>query len=302
MSTTKVGPIGFSYPQWNGTFFPPGLPLSSRLNYVSSQFSAIELDTTFYGMPRVGQAAKWIKEIPEDFTISFKAPRDLTHKDSPLFLGTADAAVIWDEFCGFLNSMGAERTIALLQFPHTFTARSRDSLLRLLDRTKGIKVAVELRHESWYNTGSAQGLGICGACVVSADRAPLGECARVPSDQCTYEPFPVIRTTDWMYLRLCGRHDQYERDDLEIFDASPRLKWWAESILPFLDSPGRSQDVESTWFDQSEMFPGPSASRCKELIITCGNSYAGHSPATLSRMMEILGIQKPTPLQPGLFD
>jgi hypothetical protein len=37
-------------------------------------------------------------------------------------------------------------------------------------------------------------------------------------------------------------------------------------------------------------------------MITCGNSYAGHSPATLTRMMEIMGIQKPTPLQPGLFD
>jgi uncharacterized protein YecE (DUF72 family) len=295
MPPSKIGPIGFSYPQWNGTFFPPGLPMHARLNYVSTQFTAIELDTTFYGMPRSGQATKWAKEVPDDFTISFKAPRDLTHRDAPLFLSSPEAGMLWDEFCAFLKEMGKERSVALLQFPHTFSARSRDSLLNLIERQPEIKVAVELRHESWYVTGAAQSLGVLGACVVSADRAPLGECARIPTDQCTYEPFPILRTTDWMYMRLCGRHDQYERDDLEIFDPTPRLQWWTESLAASENNPENLVMSSNSIFEPQEI-------SSKELIITCGNSYAGHSPATLTRMMEIMGIQKPTPLQPGLFD
>src|SRR3954470_20476747 len=96
-TTFYVGTSGYADLAWKGSFYPQDLPAKGMLRYYGVQFRAVELNNTFYRMPKAPALAALTKEVPGDFRCALKAPQSITHfrrlknVDEPLaaFVGAA---------------------------------------------------------------------------------------------------------------------------------------------------------------------------------------------------------------------
>jgi uncharacterized protein YecE (DUF72 family) len=141
-----VGTSGYSYKEWKGTFYPESLSAKRMLHYYSERFKTVEINNTFYRMPKSSVLEAWSCEVPEDFKFVLKASRQITHmqrlKDS------ANSVSYLLEVAGTLR----ERLGALLfQLPPNLkkdVPRLRDFLSLL---PAGRRAAFEFRHQSWFD-------------------------------------------------------------------------------------------------------------------------------------------------------
>src|SRR4051812_23555668 len=75
----RIGVSGWTYQPWRGNFYPEDLPQRRELEYAASQFNALEINGTFYGMQVPQSFAAWAEAAPDDFLFAVKGPRYLTH-------------------------------------------------------------------------------------------------------------------------------------------------------------------------------------------------------------------------------
>ena len=80
MTNWYLGTMGFSYPDWAGTFYPDTLAQRNYLGHYSRFFNAVEIDSTFYGTPRLTTVKRWATSTPADFRFCPKTPRMITHE------------------------------------------------------------------------------------------------------------------------------------------------------------------------------------------------------------------------------
>jgi len=172
-----VGTSGWSYPSgkgtWNGIFYPKPRPRGfDELAFYAEHFDTVEVNTTFYGQPRVDVTRGWAERTPPGFDFSIKLFQKFTHPrmytervaktlpaDAPTdaidALVDINAADL-DEFRRGIEPLAnAGKLGALLaQFPPSFknSPASHDAVTRLLQAFADYPVAVELRHKSWSDT------------------------------------------------------------------------------------------------------------------------------------------------------
>src|ERR1044072_3068986 len=93
-----IGCSGFYNKDWKNTFYPKGLPQNKWFEYYCSHFNTLELNTRFYRFPRVETLQKWYEKSPQNFKISVKEPRLITHykqlNDTQRLLDDFYAAVV----------------------------------------------------------------------------------------------------------------------------------------------------------------------------------------------------------------
>jgi uncharacterized protein YecE (DUF72 family) len=75
----RIGTSGWSYDHWHPELYPPGLPAGDRLARYADAFPAAELNSSFYRWPRPAAFSSWRDRLPDDFRLSVKALRGLTH-------------------------------------------------------------------------------------------------------------------------------------------------------------------------------------------------------------------------------
>src|SRR5262245_36610153 len=74
-----VGTSGYSYKEWKGTFYPEKLPQKQMLSYYAQRFSTVEINNTFYRMPKANVLESWAQQVPEGFRFVLKASQRITH-------------------------------------------------------------------------------------------------------------------------------------------------------------------------------------------------------------------------------
>ena len=75
-----VGTSGYSYKEWKGSFYPQDLPAKRMLHHYSEHFRAVEINSTFYSLPKASVLEAWAAEVPKDFKFILKAPQQITHR------------------------------------------------------------------------------------------------------------------------------------------------------------------------------------------------------------------------------
>jgi uncharacterized protein YecE (DUF72 family) len=146
---------------------------AARLGHYAGRFGLVEVDTSYYAVPTVETAEGWAAATPAGFTFDVKAfslftghptpvsvlPRDLRPAGTPRQVQRRDLPreaydALWDRFHGVLEPLaGADRLGAvLLQFPPWFAhgEAARRRIVELAGRCRPYRVAVELRHHSWF--------------------------------------------------------------------------------------------------------------------------------------------------------
>ncbi|HMA96754.1 MAG TPA: DUF72 domain-containing protein [Polyangiaceae bacterium] len=198
-----TGTSGFSFDEWRGHFYPTGLAPEARLGYYASRLPCVEINNTFYQMPKRSLLERWRDTVPESFRFALKAPRRLTH--------TQRLRAEGDTLGYFLDaaaSLGPALGPVLFQLP-PFLRKDVPLLSDFLAKLPpSILAAFEFRHSSWFDDEVFALLGSKNAALCGGD-----------SDEGGYAP-PQIATADFGYLRL--RAPSYD---------ATRLRDWSERIL-----------------------------------------------------------------------
>src|SRR5947208_1096196 len=75
-----IGTSGYSYREWNGTIYPEKISPKRMLSFYAQRFGAVEINSSFYRMPRVSVLKLWSQQVPEGFRFALKAPQSITHR------------------------------------------------------------------------------------------------------------------------------------------------------------------------------------------------------------------------------
>jgi len=134
-------------------FYPPGLPASERLSHYARFFPIVEVDTTFYGIPKPSTAERWVETTPPGFRFNVKAYKSLTLHEREGGKPRQPTAAEERGFLELLQPMrqAGKRDGVHYQFPPWFKASpgNMDFVARLTERHPDDQVIVEFRHESW---------------------------------------------------------------------------------------------------------------------------------------------------------
>jgi len=214
-----IGASGWQYRSWKGPYYPTRLPQAAWLEHYAAGFSTVEVNNTFYRLPRPEVFASWAERTPEDFVLTIKASRYLTHVKR---LKEPEEPV--SRLMEGLVRLGPKLGPVLLQLPPDMAVR-----LDLLERTlaafpPNLRLAVEPRHPSWFGDELHALLASRNVALVLADRR---------SRPIT----PLGRTAPWGYLRL---HEGGGRAWPAYGRAA--LRSWAERLAG-LWPPGEDADV-----------------------------------------------------------
>jgi len=207
-----AGTSGFSYKEWKGSFYPEDLPDAEMLRYYAGKLSAVEINNTFYRMPRSEMLSKWAEHVPDGFLFALKASQQITHRKR---LKEAGDAVAY--FFKIAVTLGDRMGPVLFQLPPNF----KKDLPRLTEFLAVLppasRCAFEFRHPSWFEDDVFEALKSRGCALCIAEDEDLAT--------------PFVSTAGWGYLRL--RRQDYSEEDLR--DRAGRLlsQPWSDAFVFF---------------------------------------------------------------------
>ena len=141
-----IGCSGFSNRDWKGFFFPEELPPKEQLNFYSTQFNTVEINSTFYRRPRAQTLENWCQRTDEDFKFFIKIPKTITH-----IKRLKETAAETADFCKHIHH-GIQEKLAgfLFQMPTSFhySEEHLEQLIKTVD-FRFLNV-VKFRHKSWW--------------------------------------------------------------------------------------------------------------------------------------------------------
>jgi uncharacterized protein YecE (DUF72 family) len=216
---TLVGTSGWAYKEWKGSFYPADLPADDMLRHYATRLPAVEINNSFYRIPKEKVLLEWAEQVPPGFRFVLKASRRITHINR---LSNADDSLAY--FLRTANCLGDRLGPTLFQCPPSL--RKNPELLRdFLGRVpRTWRAAMEFRHESWFDDEVYQALREHDVALVGVDE----------DEGAT----PLVATASWGYLRL--RKPEYGDDELRTWAARVREQPWSEAYV-FL-----KHDEEST--------------------------------------------------------
>jgi len=218
-----IGTSGYNYPEWKGSFYPSDLPTSKMLPYYAARFPTVEINYTFYRLPNEKMVIAWAAATPEQFRLTLKAPKRITH-DKRL----RDVGSLLQAFCSVANTLGPKLGVLLFQLGPTFKCDLDVFDAFLADLPPGAHAAFEFRHPSWFDDQVYERLRQRNLALCIADSERLTT--------------PTVATAGYGYFRL--------RDEGYTPDALAR---WADVIESYL---GQWDDTY-VYFKHEEAGKGP---------------------------------------------
>jgi uncharacterized protein YecE (DUF72 family) len=209
-----AGSSGFSFPEWKGTFYPGDLPQRRFLAHYASRLDAVELNNTFYRMPKPEILARWASEVPEHFRFAVKAPAHISCRVKPA-LAAGAIAELWSA----VRALGSRLGPVLFQLPPELPIDLERLAGFLALVPDGMRAAFELRHPSWRDPAVHDALRAAGAALCITDQ---------PEERGAP---PVVATAGFGYLRL--RRARYTRATLEAWRDRMGAAGWDECFVFF---------------------------------------------------------------------
>jgi uncharacterized protein YecE (DUF72 family) len=263
-SRILIGTSGFSFPDWVGPFYPPGMKSGDFLAYYARHFEVVEVNSTYYRIPYPRVLEQMERKTPDGFRFVVKLNRAMTHD------GSLESA-LYHEFLGILEPLkqAGKYDGLLAQFPWGFrrSSASFDHLRGVRERLGGEPLFVEFRHDSWAAPEVAPFLRAqqLGACVVDEPALP----GLMPA-------VPLVTAID-AYVRFHGRNAR---------------NWWAR--------PGREEgagdryDYEYSRAELAEWVKkiADLAQQARRTYLFFNNCHAGQAARNASLMKELLRQQQ----------
>jgi len=210
-----VGTSGYSYKEWKGSFYPSDLKPAGMLAYYAERLPTVEINNTFYRMPKPELLESWASQVPDDFVFVLKGSQRITHMQRLRNSGE-NVAYLFEA----AQTLGAKLGPVFFQLPPN-AKKDLDRLRAFLDvLPAGRPVAFEFRNETWFDDEVYEALRAKGAALCAADTDESGD-----------EGAPIVPTAGWGYLRL--RRADYSEDDLRGWADRVRAQSWDRAFVFF---------------------------------------------------------------------
>ncbi len=213
MMNIYVGTSGFAHKEWVGKFYPEKISPKEMLRFYAERLSTVEINNTFYHMPKESVLTSWSEQVPRDFVFALKAPQVITHMKQ--------LRNVFEQTEYLFRSLSVlDRKLGpiLFQFPKSFHA-DRTALEGFLPLIPGTaSCAFDFRSPSWLEDGMLDLLREkgCSWCIEDTDENPIEK---------------IISTASWGYLRL--RRSNYTNADLSQWAERILLQKWERAFVYF---------------------------------------------------------------------
>jgi uncharacterized protein YecE (DUF72 family) len=241
VSEVRVGCSGWNYAHWRERVYPKGLPPKRWLEHYATLFDTVEVNSTFYRLPKVPAVRGWIEQSPPGFLFAVKLSRYLTHIRR---LGGLETGIplFYERIAPLADS--PKLGPVLWQLPPTFK-RDDERLASALAALPGGRHAFEFRHRTWYVEEVYELLRGRGVALVIPDSPKY--------------PFRELElTADWTFVRFHhgtrGRRGNYS--ETEIAEWAERIAGWRSDGL----------DVYAYYNNDWEGFAVRNGLRLRELL------------------------------------
>jgi len=250
-----VGTSGYSYRDWVGSFYPPGMPSREFLPFYAQHFDTLEVNTTYYGIPKPDVLAGMAERTPEHFRFVVKLNQAMTHDHS------LDTATFRDFRAAIEPLKQAHKYDGLLaQFPWAFqrTEENRRFLAALRTQLEDEPLFVEFRHDSWLVPELEPSLRDYKIGYCSVDEPVLPHLV----------PKLALRTTEDAYVRFHGRNAE---------------AWYGGGRSGRYDYEYRRDELEE-WIGKIRDL----ADRARRVYLFFNNCHAGQAARSAKLMQELL--------------
>lgn len=245
------GTCGFSYEDWREVFYPADLSKSDFLSYYAEHFNALELNSSYYAIPRPQLIDNLIRLTGDDFKVVVKAYQGITHQrdESP----ERDL----EQFLRSIAPLAEAGKLAavLLQFPYSFHYGESELgyLDNLLSRVPEFLTVVEFRHASWMKRRTLECLQSHAAGFCCVDEPPLRG-LMPPESICTsvligYVRFHGRNAKKWWDNEKSWERYEYNYNDEELSGWLPGIRWLeskTEQTYIFFNNHRAGAAVENT--------------------------------------------------------
>lgn len=221
MTASKLfaGASGYSFKEWKGNFYPDKIKPDAMLAWYAERLPTVEINNTFYQMPKVAVLENWVASTRPGFRFAIKASRRITHDGRLKADATADSV----EFLyRNLAALGDKRGPVLFQLP-PFLKKDMPRLLEFLHLLpEDHRAAFEFRNDSWFGDDVYIALREAGAALCLSEREDGA-------------PPPLVETASWGYVRL--RLEQYSDDDFRRWVDRLQATSWDTVYAYFMHEP-----------------------------------------------------------------
>jgi uncharacterized protein YecE (DUF72 family) len=222
MTTTAqlyAGASGFSYKEWKGSFYPSTIKADEMLKWYAERLPTVELNNTFYRMPKKSALESWAASTPAHFRFAIKASQRITHMSR---LNPETAADPLAYLYNSLAELGDKRGPVLFQLPPNMKVDlpRLSAFLELLPA--GHRATFEFRNDAWFTDDVYAALKAKGVSLCLSEREDAA-------------PPPLVETAPWGYIRL--RLENYSDQDLESWARKLKDTKWREIYAYFMHEP-----------------------------------------------------------------
>jgi len=213
-----AGTSGYAFKEWKGPFYPEKMKDAEMLGFYSGKFPTVEINNTFYRLPKEQVLLDWAAQVPEHFTFAIKASQRITHHARL----KPESAETVDYLIKITSALGKRLGPILFQLPPNLK-KDLDRLRIFLDQLPtDRRYTVEFRHESWFEDDVFAAL----------KEKNVALCISEQTDFRT----PIVATTDWGYLRL-HRFD-YDEPMLAEWAKVVKSQAWSDAYVIFKHDEG----------------------------------------------------------------
>jgi uncharacterized protein YecE (DUF72 family) len=210
----RVGTSGYQYTFWRGHLYSEGCKEAAMLAEFGAKLPTVEINNTFYRMPKREVVARWASQVPDDFRFAIKASRRITHIKRLKEVGE-DVGYLFD----VVHALEGKLACVLFQLPPNFKQDLARLDLFLTALPGGARAALEFRHESWFDEEVYARLRAREVALCISDE---GEGERAT---------PFVATAGFGYLRL--RREVYSEQELAQVAAQVKAQTWGEAYAYF---------------------------------------------------------------------
>jgi uncharacterized protein YecE (DUF72 family) len=198
-----AGTSGYSYKEWKGDFYPEKIAADQMLSFYSTKLPAVEINNTFYRLPKRELIELWSSQVPPEFRFVIKAAQKITHMRRLKGAGD-ETSYLMDTVSALEDKLG----VVFFQLPPNFKKDTERLGAFLEELPEGTRIAFEFRHATWFDDEVYALLRSHNVALCLADTDEELE-------------VPLVSTADWGYMRL--RRPEYPPAELS------RWRQWVES-------------------------------------------------------------------------
>jgi uncharacterized protein YecE (DUF72 family) len=218
-SKLLAGASGYSFKEWKGNFYPEKMKPEDMLAFYAERLPTVEINNTFYRMPKTTVLESWAGTTPAPFRFAIKASRRITHMARIKAESSAEpVGFLYKNLAALGDKLGA----VLFQLPPNL----KKDLPRLTEflslLPEGHRAAFEFRNDTWFDDDVYDALKGSGAALCLSEREDNA-------------PPPLVETAPWGYVRL--RLETYAESDLEQWAARLAGTAWNETFVYFMHEP-----------------------------------------------------------------